>query len=66
MGKGGREEGLFQWLEFGAFTAEAQVQSLAREVKSHKKHGTAKNKNLIETYLKLFLYKYFNSSFIGK
>lgn len=45
-----------QGLEFGAFTAEAWVQSLARELKSHKKHDTAKNKNLIEMYLKLFLY----------
>ena len=53
-----------QWLEFGAFTAEAWVQSLARELKSHKKRGTAKNKNLIEMYLKLFLCKYFNNSFI--
>ena len=35
---------MVQWLELGAFTAVAWVQSLARELRSRKMHGTAKKK----------------------
>ena len=31
-----------QWLELGAFTAVAWVQSLVRELRCHKPHGTVK------------------------
>ena len=34
-----------QWLELSAFIAGTQVQPLVRELRSHKSHGTAKNKN---------------------
>jgi len=32
------------WVRLSAFTARARVQSLVREVRSHKLHGTAKKK----------------------
>ena len=35
---------MVQWLGLGTFTARAWVQSLVRELRSHKMHGTAKKK----------------------
>ena len=38
------DQEVVQWLGLSAFTAVAQVQSLVRELKSHKPWGVAKNK----------------------
>ena len=35
---------MVQWLGLGAFTAVAQIQSLVRELRSHKPRGSAKKK----------------------
>ena len=44
-----------RWLGFCAFSAVVQVESLIRELRSHKPHGLAERRNRVSMLLRAFI-----------